>query len=730
MALRELPTFYYHAHFAEFLEFVEGPSAHLLNDTHRQWLNAYKMAEHLQQCLVVRLINRKYPIIKITSLVFAEIPDISGTLEALRDMDFARNVNTDDVAQLLDVLTKVELSALYDEVSGIDDLPESAAYKPIVKSANKAVFAKHCQQLCHKKIAKSQVARQYIVSTSDHHIAYFLYLYFGHNHGKLNQFSMRDLGLMRTREEEAQMLSRFSDYDSAYSSFSLQHLYSKLKRYEFTNVHDIQALIDAIPKAYGQQAISIDAKIRLLLSKKMLEHDAHSAIALVNESVDPVAQEYWCRQAYKLDLKEQVERKLNAIIDDPISDKLLQFAEDFLARKYKQKRTSILTDMLRENTRHLCIDETFKGSVEQGVIAYYQSRGIQAWRSENTLWQNLFGLCFWHELFELDGLGLATPFDYLPNSLKHHNLMDVAGDRIQERLDAIPTASAFLLLLTKHMTAHFGKSQGIVRWHNNMLDKLKILVEHAPLDGLKAQLLTMCQNWQLYNDGYPDIMVLENKQLRFEEVKSEGDSLRRNQLLQIQSLRDKGIDVGVTTVNWTLDPMQAYAVIDIETTGGRAGSHKITEIGMVKMINGEVVDQWQSLINPQRRIPSMITSLTGISNDMVSDAPLFSDIADEVENFTENCIFVAHNVNFDYGFIKEEFARINRHYRRPKLCTVQQMRKHYKGLTSYSLANLTKHFDIKMQRHHRALSDAVAAAELLKLVNESRFEKQKAAERS
>jgi DNA polymerase-3 subunit epsilon len=176
--------------------------------------------------------------------------------------------------------------------------------------------------------------------------------------------------------------------------------------------------------------------------------------------------------------------------------------------------------------------------------------------------------------------------------------------------------------------------------------------------------------------------------------------------------------------------MQAYAVIDIETTGGRAGSHKITEIGMVKMINGEVVDQWQSLINPQRRIPSMITSLTGISNDMVSDAPLFSDIADEVENFTENCIFVAHNVNFDYGFIKEEFARINRHYRRPKLCTVQQMRKHYKGLTSYSLANLTKHFDIKMQRHHRALSDAVAAAELLKLVNESRFEKQKAAERS
>ena len=191
-----------------------------------------------------------------------------------------------------------------------------------------------------------------------------------------------------------------------------------------------------------------------------------------------------------------------------------------------------------------------------------------------------------------------------------------------------------------------------------MLDKIKVLIEHAPLDGLKAQLLNMCKNWRLYHDGYPDIMVLDppsitgKAQLRFEEIKAQGDSIRRNQLMQIQSLKSAGFDVCVTTVDWTVDPHQPYAVIDIETTGGRAGTHKITEIGIVKMIGSEVVDQWQSLINPQRRIPAMITQLTGISNDMVADAPLFADIADELEAFTENCIFVAHNVNFDYGFIR------------------------------------------------------------------------------
>lgn len=212
-----------------------------------------------------------------------------------------------------------------------------------------------------------------------------------------------------------------------------------------------------------------------------------------------------------------------------------------------------------------------------------------------------------------------------------------------------------------------------------MLDKLNVLIENAPLGALKNQMLEMCTNYRLYNDGYPDIMELENGQLRFEEIKAQGDSLRRNQLMQLQSLR--GIDVGI-----------------------------------VKLVNGEVVEKWQSLINPQRHIPAMITSLTDITNGMVADAPLFADIANELENFTENCIFVAHNVNFNYGFIREEFACINRTYRRPKLCNVQQMRKHIKGLPNYSLANLTRHFNIDMDCHHRA----VAASELLNLVNESR----------
>jgi DNA polymerase-3 subunit epsilon len=164
-----------------------------------------------------------------------------------------------------------------------------------------------------------------------------------------------------------------------------------------------------------------------------------------------------------------------------------------------------------------------------------------------------------------------------------------------------------------------------------------------------------------------------------------------------------------------------YVVVDVETTGGRGENHRVTEIGAVKVRNGKVIDEFQTLLNPQRSIPSGITRLTGISADMVTGAPYFVDIADEFEAFMQDAIFVAHNVEFDYGFISREYGRIGRPFRYPKLCTCASMRKLYPGHRSYSLASLARAYDIPLKQHHRAMCDARAAAELLLLVNEKRL---------
>ena len=105
---------------------------------------------------------------------------------------------------------------------------------------------------------------------------------------------------------------------------------------------------------------------------------------------------------------------------------------------------------------------------------------------------------------------------------------------------------------------------------------------------------------------------------------------------------------------------------------------------------------------------------------MVIGAPCFVDVADEFEAFMKDAIFVAHNVDFDYGFISREFARMGRPFRYPKLCTCASMRKLYPGHRSYSLASLARAYDIPLKHHHRAMCDAEAAAELLLLINEKR----------
>ncbi|MEL7424888.1 MAG: exonuclease domain-containing protein [Bacteroidota bacterium] len=157
---------------------------------------------------------------------------------------------------------------------------------------------------------------------------------------------------------------------------------------------------------------------------------------------------------------------------------------------------------------------------------------------------------------------------------------------------------------------------------------------------------------------------------------------------------------------------QRFAIVDVETTGGRASRDKITEIGIVLYDGQEIIDTYQSLINPNTYIPAGIVQLTGITQDMVREAPLFHEVARNIVELTEGAIFVAHNVRFDYGFLREEFKRLGYTYSRKQLCTVRLSRKAFPGLPSYSLENLIRHFGIPTDARHRALADALATTDL------------------
>ncbi len=151
-----------------------------------------------------------------------------------------------------------------------------------------------------------------------------------------------------------------------------------------------------------------------------------------------------------------------------------------------------------------------------------------------------------------------------------------------------------------------------------------------------------------------------------------------------------------------------YAIVDIETTGGNASGSCITEIAIVIHDGIKVIDRWETLVNPQKEIPLPIFALTGINNEMVRDAPNFDDIAEKVFEMLTDRIFVAHNVNFDYSFVRHQLEQSGFKWTARKLCTVRAARKIRPGLSSYSLGNLCNSLDIPVENRHRAGGDADA----------------------
>jgi DNA polymerase-3 subunit epsilon len=425
------------------------------------------------------------------------------------------------------------------------------------------------------------------------------------------------------------------------------------------------------------------------------------------------------RLAYARGERDNVAAMLSEMLDSPACEEELLFAQDFQARKYGRKRTALITDLLRSGPER-GIDESYRDIPEEGVANWYRARGARVYYSENRLWRRLFGVIFWEMLFNRENAALHNDFEKRPRDLDNGTFYRRHEADIEQVLQSFDDVHGLHRRLLNTVAREYGKANSIFRWAPDILDMLRDCLFALPTRGLAEMMRRMAQDFRGNCSGYPDLLVIENSSARFVEVKAEGDQLRRNQLKQITALERAGIPVAVDRIKWSLDPDQSYVVVDIETTGRRGGSNRITEIGAVRMRGDKIIDTWHHLINPGRSIPASITRLTGIEDSMLVNAPRFAEIADSLSQYSEGCIFVAHNARFDYGFICDEFRRLDQSFHRPTYCTVSGMRRWYPGLPSYSLGNLCRELDISLEQHHRALCDARAAAELLVLINKRR----------
>jgi DNA polymerase III epsilon subunit family exonuclease len=157
-----------------------------------------------------------------------------------------------------------------------------------------------------------------------------------------------------------------------------------------------------------------------------------------------------------------------------------------------------------------------------------------------------------------------------------------------------------------------------------------------------------------------------------------------------------------------------FVVFDLETTGAKIPSCRITEIGAYRVKNGTITGEFQTLINPESPIPPFISVLTGITDRMVRNAPRFCEVAEDFLNFIGDSVLVAHNAHFDMRFLNYEIGMLYKNYRvgNPHLCTVQLSRRLLPDMPNHRLHTLADFYSINIKNRHRAADDAFATAKI------------------
>lgn len=162
-----------------------------------------------------------------------------------------------------------------------------------------------------------------------------------------------------------------------------------------------------------------------------------------------------------------------------------------------------------------------------------------------------------------------------------------------------------------------------------------------------------------------------------------------------------------------------FTIVDVETTGGSPFFSRVIEIGLLRVEHGEVVSEYQTLLNPGQPIPEFITKMTGIADSDVAAAPSFGDVADELAEYFRGSVFVAHNAQFDYGFIQEEFRRLGFGFAVPRLCTVRLSRALFKEYKHHNLTSLIERYGFEIENRHRAFDDAKVLWDFLQFLRKN-----------
>ena len=421
---RELPRYYYHEHFERFLEEVGAAHPALLGEDGREFLARFGQLPFNAQCAFVRIANRRGYVFDLGKLDYPEIEKPASAWSALAADGFTETVSAALLPEWLERLTRPEVVALLEAGEGPVRFRRSSKKAELVSAALEALDPD-----------TFRVPARFVAQGRRDALNYLLYLYFGRIEDNLQTFTLHDLGLAERPDADEEGAPRFATPAHARVAF----FYAKA-------VHDVRhgsdadaarligARADWPAPACDASAAHRDRLLHKLGGWAERRGACEEALALYGACAAPHCNERSVRIRYARDEGEDrdwVRARLEAMIDDPASDEELLFAEDFYARKFRKKRTSAMTDLIR-SAATITVDDAYRQQPERAALHHYEARRIEAYRTENAPWRTLFALLFRDELGEEEGSGWGTP-----PSLRAGTFFERHADAVEAKLAAL-----------------------------------------------------------------------------------------------------------------------------------------------------------------------------------------------------------------------------------------------------------------------------------------------------
>lgn len=535
-----LPPKYYLDYFSYLIEFIQAGSGHCLSEADLGFIETFKNLSEDAQCLMIRMANRKGEYFRLDKLLYEEISNTPAAAEELVEVEIATLDPPDDYL-LFTLFTKKELHDLFPE-------------RNLKSKYKEEVLIELAEESTPDEFMELKGRHTLIQFLQQEQVEYFKLLFFGHYHGMMTEFVIRDIGNVKLESlEHHEFTPWFTSREEAVAVFQLSKWDHTIKKaMQLLLPEDILELIlpvnwsDFLTHPKSRKAgDKLMLRLGEYFEKNGLLTDALNYYSLARKHP---ARERRIRILEKLGEEHEAREIAEVAFEHPYNATEKIFTKDFLSKKSVRNYRS--TTARIKNSPEISVEYDPDTRVETQALMYYQEQGFDGIHAENYLWRGLFGLFFWDELFDHNQQSFHHPLQRMPSDLYNEAFYSNRKEVLLEKMTKFRTRKSLFNYLAQVHATKQGINNPLVGWHQSLLPSIEQCIAHLPLKAIKNVLLEMAKNVKDNSTGFPDLFIWTDDSYHFFEIKSPNDHLSAQQLFWLDFFSEQHINSNILRVNF------------------------------------------------------------------------------------------------------------------------------------------------------------------------------------